>query len=84
MNVFVTCNVVTFGILLPCGCKYVDLVEIISFEMKVKRRTSYLKMDYSVGDNIAPVNITNDNLLMFYTELKKKDPLLSHMHQVLK
>ncbi|CAA2990350.1 Hypothetical predicted protein, partial [Olea europaea subsp. europaea] len=73
MNVFVTCNAMTFDVLLPSRCKYADLVEIISAEMKVDKRTSRLKIDYDVGDNVAPMNMTNDNSLMFYMELEKND-----------
>lgn len=61
----------TFGILLPNGCRYDDLVEMITIKMKVDNWTSCLKIDYDVGDNMALVKITNDNSLMFYMGVKK-------------
>lgn len=44
---------------------------MISVEMKVDKRSYCLKIDYDVGDNMAPVSITNDNSLLFYMEIKK-------------
>lgn len=45
---------------------------MITAKMQVDKWTSCLKIDYNVGDNMALVSITNDNLLLFYMELKKK------------
>ncbi|CAA2934964.1 eukaryotic translation initiation factor 1A-like isoform X3 [Olea europaea var. sylvestris] len=77
MNVFGTFNGKEFDLLLANGIKYADLVEFLTDEIKVDRKTSCLKIVYDVGDNMAPVNITNDNSLMLYMELKKKDPRIT-------
>lgn len=52
-NIFITCDSRTLGLLVPSGTKYVDLVEIISAEMKINISNAILKMEYDVGGNMA-------------------------------
>lgn len=63
--------------IVPSGCKYLDLVDMISVKMKIDCRIGSLKTEYEVDGNLSLIRITNDLSLIFYIELKTKDPLLT-------
>ncbi|XP_022860878.1 polyphenol oxidase, chloroplastic-like [Olea europaea var. sylvestris] len=42
---FVTFNAITFGILLPIGCKYADIVEMIYSKLKLDRMASIYRIE---------------------------------------
>lgn len=77
VNVFVVNGVDTFGLLVPFGCNYVGFVDMIANELKVDMRHSCIKIEYSSDVEMFPIRITNDNSLLFYLELKRKDPCVT-------
>ncbi|CAI9785617.1 unnamed protein product [Fraxinus pennsylvanica] len=54
---FVTCDARIFGLLVPNGCNYMDMVEMISSGLKINTSNSISKIEYDVGGNMAPVRI---------------------------
>lgn len=50
--------------------------------MKIGEKTETLKIEYNVG-NLAPIRILNVSSLLFYLELKKKDPAYALRVEVL-
>lgn len=63
--------------LVPFGCKYVDLVDMIMSEMKIDKRVSCLQIEYIADVEMSPIRITSDSALKFYLELKRRDHLMT-------
>lgn len=63
MNVLIMYKSRTFRLLVPIGRKYAELVDTISVEIKIDRKTIGLKIEYEVDENLSPIRITNDTTL---------------------
>lgn len=50
---------------------------MISIDLDIDSSSDILKIDFDVGGSTELMGITNDNSLLFYTELKKKEPRLT-------
>lgn len=48
-----------------------DPIDMLSIELRIEKRITVMKIEYDVGESMAPL-ITNDNSLVFYLGLKKK------------
>ncbi|CAI9785803.1 unnamed protein product [Fraxinus pennsylvanica] len=77
INVFVVNGADTFGLLVPYGCNYAGLVDMIANELKVDMRRSCINIEYSADVEMSPIRIKNDSSLQFYLELKRKDPRIT-------
>ncbi|KAL2470596.1 Uncharacterized protein Adt_38732 [Abeliophyllum distichum] len=77
VNIFINCNGESTGILVPISCTYVELVDLINSVLKFDKRSSALSIQYAVIGCLSSMKITNDNILRFYLELKRKDQNLS-------
>ncbi|KAL2459755.1 putative serine/threonine-protein kinase [Forsythia ovata] len=73
IQVFISCDGYTIGILLPMGYAYAVLVDMILSELRLDRSKESVSIQYEVDKNMAHVRITNDNSVIFYMELKRKD-----------
>lgn len=77
VNIFITFKSSAFAMLIPIGCKYLDLVDMISVETKIHYRICSLKMEDEVDGNLFLIRITNDSSILFNIKLKMKDPRLN-------
>ncbi|KAL2480126.1 Uncharacterized protein Adt_33092 [Abeliophyllum distichum] len=73
INIFINCNGESTGILVPICCTYTDLIDLIMSVLKLDKRSSALSIQYEVVGCLSSMKITNDNTLMFYLVLKRKD-----------
>lgn len=62
------------GLLIPSNCTYNNLLELILNELMLSPESSTTKIEYQVRDSYPPFDIANDCQLMFYIELKKREP----------
>ncbi|KAK1369177.1 hypothetical protein POM88_035269 [Heracleum sosnowskyi] len=62
------------GLLIPRNCTYSNLVGMIYNELRLHPESATLKIEYQVRDDYPPFNIVDDSQLLFYLELKKKEP----------
>ncbi|CAI9765829.1 unnamed protein product [Fraxinus pennsylvanica] len=77
VNVFVSHGTNTFGLLVPCGCSFVNFVDMISKELEVDVSRHCINIQYSADEGMYPIRITNDSSLQFYLVLKRKDPRIT-------
>lgn len=66
--------------LMSVRCKFVDLVTMISAELRIDMRMICPKIENDVGEKMDPIT-WNNNFLLFYMKPKRKDAL-QHMQYV--
>ncbi|CAA3014251.1 eukaryotic translation initiation factor 1A-like isoform X1 [Olea europaea subsp. europaea] len=62
-----------FGILVPFGCKCIELADMIISTLKIDKRDLSLKIDYVSHIEMSLIRISNGSSLQFYLELKHRD-----------
>ncbi|PON46988.1 hypothetical protein PanWU01x14_247330 [Parasponia andersonii] len=65
------------GILLPIGCTFSKLLELISSELHLNVSVNNVKIEYQLMQDFPPIKIDSDDSTQFYLELKKKDKSLT-------
>ena len=73
-------NFKIFGVLLPNNCNFNYLVGTICNELKLQPRLTFLIIEYQAKDGYPLFTIVDDNHLLFYIELKKREPDFSKYH----
>ena len=66
-------NFKVFGVLLPANCNYIYLVGMICNELKLQPQLTTLIIEYQAKEGYPPFKILDDNNLLFYIELKKRE-----------
>lgn len=63
-----------FGLLLPSICDYTNLASMICNQLKLQPQSTSLLIQYQAKDEYPPFTIIDDQQLLFYIELKKREP----------
>ncbi|KAF4357717.1 hypothetical protein F8388_025720 [Cannabis sativa] len=65
------------GILVPKDTTYKKLLGLLSKELNIKPSEQSITVQYQVSPGSPPITILTDGGVLFYLELKKKDPVLT-------
>ncbi|PON37164.1 hypothetical protein TorRG33x02_347980 [Trema orientale] len=65
------------GILVSMNTTYHGLLELLFKELKMKPSEHTITVQYQVVKGSPPITIVSDSGVLFYLELKKKDPVLT-------